>query len=721
MNVFRSTTIPSFRTLLFSVWISVLLAKSSSGMTFTVTNTADSGVGSLRQAILNSNGTTPGPNTIAFSIPGTGVHTITPLTVLPTISTPVLIDGDTQPGTSANTLTGGDNAVIRIVINGATVEAGQGLLAGLQIAASNCIVRGLAINTFFQQILISSGSGNLITGNFLGTDASGTTVPGSGNQGSRGIEVQSANNTIGGTTAADRNVIGVRGNGVEIGGSGTGATGTLIQGNFIGTDHTGATGLGLGNSGIHDNGVDSVTIGGTTSGARNIVSGNSGDGIDLNGNNCVIEGDFVGTDVTGTKAVGNNVGVSVSGNNDLIGGTTAAARNVISGNRNRGIGVGGTFSGDMIQGNYIGVDVSGTKALGNANEGIAIFAGSPTKHLIGGVTTRPGVAPGNIISNNTGAGIDLSGVTNITIEGNVIGADVTGKVAMGNTSDGVIISGGSTGNTVGRTTARTGNIIAFNGTGGSGGNAAEGIQVVDSASVNNSFLGNSIFSNVQLGIELGNTLVNTNDPCDGDTGPNNLQNFPDLTSASSNGISTTVKGTLNSKASTKFRIEFFANDVCDPSEHGEGQTFLGAMNVTTNSTCVATINARLQAASITTVTSSLNPSTQGTAVTFTATVKSATTGTAGKRITATATDPSGNTSEFSNCVLSTMTSTPPITGTVTFKDGATVLATRTLSSGTATFTTSTLAVGKHSITAVYGGDADLTGSTSKVLTQTVNP
>jgi hypothetical protein len=71
--------------------------------------------------------------------------------------------------------------------------------------------------------------------------------------------------------------------------------------------------------------------------------------------------------------------------------------------------------------------------------------------------------------------------------------------------------------------------------------------------------------------------------------------------------------------------------------------------------------------------------------------------------------------------LSTMTTTPAITGTVTFKDGTTVLATRTLSSGTATFTTSTLAVGKHSITAVYGGDADLTGSTSKVLTQTVNP
>ena len=724
MNLFGSTTPPCFRTLLFSVWISVLVAKSSSGMTFTVTTTADSGMGSLRQAILNSNATTPGPNTIAFSISGTGVKTITPLTVLPIITTPVLIDGYTQPGTSANTLAGGDNAVIRITINGATVEKNSngGLFNGLEITASNCTVRGVNINNFFTQIRITSGSGNLVGGNFIGTDASGTTIPGSGpGEGTgSGVEVDSPNNTIGGTAVADRNVIGVHGNCVEISGPGTGATGTLVQGNFIGVDHTGTIGFGA-NAGIHDNGVNSVTIGGTVSGAGNIVSGSNGDGIPLSGSNCVIQGNFVGTDVTGTKALGNNFGVGLSGSNNLLGGTTAAARNVICGNRNTGVFIGGTLTGNKVQGNYIGVDVSGTKALGNGNVGIVISG--PNNNFIGGVTKKPGVPPGNVISANTNTGVGLNGTNGNTIQGNIIGADVTGTVAMGNTGDGILMTT-AVGNLIGGKTVGTANIIAFNGSGGAGGNAAEGIHVADSASVNNSFLGNSIFSNIQLGIELGDSLVNTNDPCDADTGPNNLQNYPVLTKASSDDISTTIQGTLNSKASTTFRVEFFANAVCGGMGFGEGQTFLGAASVTTNSSCNASFLVTLPAGTSTTVTSSLNPSTHGTPVTFTATVKStAVVNTIGKKITATATDPKGNTSEFSACLSVTQTaptsSTP--TGSVTFKDGTTVLGTKTLSSGKATFTTSTLAVGKHSITAVYGGNADFAGSKSPVLTQTVNP
>lgn len=439
----------------------LLFAVGSSGAaTFTVTNTNDGGAGSLRQAIINANNTA-GADTITFNISGAGVHTITPLTVLPTITGTVTIDGYSQPGSSMNTLANGDNAVIKIQLNGATVEASQGLLAGLTIAASNCIVRGLAINTFYEQILISSGSGNVISGNFIGTDASGTTIPGSGfAEGNLGVSVQSANNTIGGTTAAARNVIGVRGNGVENGGSGTG---TMIQGNFIGTDHTGATGFGVANVGVHDNGVDSITIGGTVSGARNVISGNNGDGLSLSGSNLVVQGNFIGVDVTGTKALGNNQGVSLSGNNNLLGGTTVAARNVISGDRNRGVGLQGTFSGNLVQGNYIGVDVSGTKALGNSSDGVDIFGGSPSNHQIGGVTSGPGVPPGNIISNNN-VGINLNGTNNNVVEGNIIGADVNGTAAMGNTFDGIIISG--TGNVIGGTTAGTGNIIAFNGTGG---------------------------------------------------------------------------------------------------------------------------------------------------------------------------------------------------------------------------------------------------------------
>jgi len=656
--------------------VALLLARGAIANTFTVTNTNDTGTGSLRQAILNSNTATPGPNTINFNIPATDpncnatthVCTISPATALPTITTPVTINGYTQTGASANTnpTTKGLNTVLKIQLSGAMSAGG----VGLQIGASNCTVQGLVINSWSAFGIYDN-------------------VPTSQNN--------------------------------------------VIAGNFIGTDPTGTVARPNGGSGVFlENGPSNNTIGGTTPAARNLISGNGNIGVAIQGNTNIVQGNLIGTDITGTKALGNSGrGVNVqSGAGNLVGGTTVAARNIISGNTNaNGVDTFASGSTLKVQGNFIGTDVTGTVALPNSGgDGIDLYT---TNNVIGGLTTKPGTPPGNLISANGRAGVKVAGGSSNLIQGNIIGADITGTKPLGNHDLAIYIpdNGGnpSHDNTIGGTTAKARNIIAFNGSTGCGGAFSGGVEITAlNTQVNNAILGNSIFSNVGLGIDLvGGTQdacdVTANDNCDFDTGPNNLQNYPDLTSASSNGISTTVQGNLNSKASTKFRIEFLANAQCDPSGHGEGQTFLGATNVTTNSTCNATINATLRAASITTVTSSLNPSTQGTAVTFTATVKSATTGTAGKQITATATDPSGNTSEFSNCVLSTMTTTPAITGTVTFKDGTTVLATRTLSSGTATFTTSTLAVGKHSITAVYGGDADLTGSTSKVLTQTVNP
>jgi hypothetical protein len=556
----------------------------------------------------------------------------------------------------------GINAVLLIQLSGAMAPANSNF-SGLLINANNCTVRGLVINSFQHDAIDLLSNGNVITGNFIGTNPAGT--------------------------AALAN--------------GTNGNGAVISGGTLSNN----------------------TIGGTTATARNLISGNVGTAVNISGSSGdTVQGNLIGTDVTGSKALGNTgVGVEINGSNNLVGGTTVNARNIISAN-NRGVDI---FAGsnNTIQGNFIGTDRTGKIALANPNVGVNFNSGV-SGNLIGGQTTKPGNPPGNLISGNNGnsgviLGQDTSG--NL-IQGNIIGADITGTQPLGNFPGGITINGHD--NTVGGTDPDARNIIAFNGGGTPMCNAVNaGIWVHNPAAINNALLGNLIFSNAGLGIDLeydgDPNCVEPNDSCDADTGPNNLQNYPGLTSASSNGISTTVHGTLNSKASTKFRTEFFANATCDPSGHGEGQTFLGATSVTTSSTCSATFNVTLKAASITTVTSSLNPSTQGTAVTFTATVKSKTTGTAGKQITATATDPSGNTSEFSNCVSSTMTTTPAITGTVTFKDGATVLATRTVSSGQATFTTSSLAVGKHSITAVYGGDADLLKSTSKVLTQTVNP
>src|SRR5262249_40273031 len=391
-------------------------------------------------------------------------------------------------------------------------------------------------------------------------------------------------------------------------------------------------------------GADSVTIGGTTTDARNIISGCSGDGLPLTGSNLVVQGNFIGTDLTGTIAIGNNEGISIGGNNNLVGGATVAARNVISGNRNRGVGIGGNLSGNMVQGNYIGVDVTGTAALGNGNEGVAIFSSNPHDNVVGGITSVPGTPPGNIISNNATYGINLNGTNDNVIQGNIIGADATGTIAMGNGLTGIFLSTNpSSGNTVGGTVSGAGNIIAFNGTVVCGGPDHSGVTVSGDTTINNAVLGNSIFSNDGLGIDLnasdGPCGVTTNDNCDADTGPNNLQNYPIITSVISGGSNTSIQGSLNSTANATFRVEFFDNAQCHSSGFGEGQTFIGSANIPTDASCNGTIN-----------------------VTLPVTVQS------GHVITATATDPNNNTSEFSACTIvqgTTPTPTPTVSSTTT--------------------------------------------------------
>ena len=168
---------------------------------FTVTNTEDSGSGSLRQAILNANASGV-LQTINFQIPGPGVHTIAPASRLPALTDPVLIDGYTQPGASPDTLTGGDNAVLNIVLSG--TAAGLGAAFGLHITGGGSTVRGLVIDGFGSGstgdgILIDTRGGNTITGNAIGTDPTGTQPFGNG---SSGIDVESSGNTDRGGTAA---------------------------------------------------------------------------------------------------------------------------------------------------------------------------------------------------------------------------------------------------------------------------------------------------------------------------------------------------------------------------------------------------------------------------------------------------------------------------------------------------------------------------------------
>jgi hypothetical protein len=187
---------------------------------FLVTNTLDAGPGSLRQAILDSNAT-PGPNTIDFAIPGTGVHTIavgsTTGMPLPAITNPVLIDGYSQPGTNPNSLTVGDNAVLLIQLDGSLLSGGD----GLDVFSGGVTIEGLVIDHFPNTGIVVSGvSGDVIAGNFVGIDPTGTTAAGNNWSGISLINGASGN-TIGGTTAAARNVSSGNGNnGVGLYGAG---------------------------------------------------------------------------------------------------------------------------------------------------------------------------------------------------------------------------------------------------------------------------------------------------------------------------------------------------------------------------------------------------------------------------------------------------------------------------------------------------------------------
>ena len=263
--------------------------------TITVTDTGDAiavdGLVTLREAMTSANNNADvnadvvaagayGTDTINFNIAGTGVHTIAPFPALPTITDPVIIDGYTQPGSSANTqATDGDDAVLLIELNGANF----GDANGLTITAGNSTIRGLVINRFTgasgsarSAIALSGGGGNLIEGNFLGTDAPGTTGPPFEDNGVR-IESGSDNNLIGGTAPSARNVISGNANAALF----VATSGNIIQGNFIGTQRDGRNPLGnyqgIGFVGVGN--ANNNIVGGTVPGAGNIIAFNDMQGV----------------------------------------------------------------------------------------------------------------------------------------------------------------------------------------------------------------------------------------------------------------------------------------------------------------------------------------------------------------------------------------------------------------------------------------------------------
>ena len=325
-------------------------------------------------------------------------------------------------------------------------------------------------------------------------------------------------------------------------------------------------------------------------------SGEGGHGILVQGGNARIQSNFVGTDPTGTVAQPNRThGILVSSSNNLIGG--AGFGNVVSGNGGIGVAVGQLGTANRLENNFIGTNATATAAIPNTTNGVSIFEAAD--NTIGGST-----AARNVISGNGQHGVQITGGSSSdnVVAGNLIGTDLSGTLAIANAADGISIDFFTLTNTIGGTAAGQENVIAFNG--GNGVNVGQNGQTIL-----NTLSRNSIFDNAGLGINLGPAGVTANDAGDTDS----LQNFPVLT-----GVSGGVQATLNSTPNRTFRIEFFSSPACDASGFGEGQTFLGAVVVNTDTDGNATIPLFA--------------------------------GAAGSFVTATATLDSDNTSEFSNCV-----------------------------------------------------------------------
>ena len=471
----------------------------------------------------------------------------------------------------------------------------------------------------------TSGNGNLTRGNIIGLNAAGTAALGNTGAGYR--LANGINNFIGGPTVDLRNLIsGNGGNGVVLNEGQTAVSdNNTVQSNYIGTDIIGAVDLGNTADGININQADGLTIGGptTTPGTPpgNVIAGNNGDGMQIGtasaGN---IFGNLFGLKANGTQALPNSgQGVSLNcADTTTIGGTAANQRNIISGNTGHGVlitcGNTGNAASNAIRGNYIGTDITGTAAVPNT-VGVRVEGFAPS-NVVGGTAA----GAGNLISGNSAQGVILgnangfnNAATLTAVQGNFIGTQANGTSALGNGGNGVEVNAfnpATTNDTIGGTAAGAANVIAFN----------NGIGVRVASRLGNLISGNAIHSNTGLGIDLGTAGVTPNDAGDADTGANNLQNFPVITAANSNGVTTTVQGTLNSTASTTFTIEFFSNAACDAANNGEGRTYLGSTTVTTDASGNAVINVTLPTATA-----------------------------AGEVVTATATDPNDNTSEFSQC------------------------------------------------------------------------
>lgn len=411
------------------LWLGI---QSTRAATFTVTSTEDSGPGSLRQAILDVNAI-PGPHRIEFNLPGEGVHTLAPLTALPTISNPVVIDGFTQPGSRTNSVSWGNDAVLLVRLDG--INATNVLTAGLTLEGNRSTIRGLIIVRFDYGIDLDGGSDNVIMGNWIGIDFDGVAR----GHTFEGILVEAmgftpaVRNVIGGPSPGDRNVI--SGNSVGVFFFPDGASRNTVIGNFIGTDQSGRLPRGNVFSAVSVQAATNISV------LDNVLAastGAGGCGLKLLGTSGILaQRNLIGLSAElghlghfGSGIVGQAVtGMQVGGSDSVDG-------NRIGCNRGHGIEL-LSCTGVSIQGNRIGTGSSGAEPLGNLGCGISLSGCStnrigPANQILyngsAGVLVASGTAnqvTANQIYDNEGLGIDLgpTGVTPNDVDDSDIGAN----------------------------------------------------------------------------------------------------------------------------------------------------------------------------------------------------------------------------------------------------------------------------------------------------------
>jgi hypothetical protein len=472
----------------------MFMPPAAAANTYLVTNTHDSGAGSLRQAITAANASS-GKDNINFQI-NSGKQTIKPLTPLPEITDPVILDATTQPGFLGKPL---------VELDG---SAGGAHPAGLRISAGGSTVRGFVINRFGGAAIVLTGEGlNVVQGNYIGTDATGLAA--AGNSHGVFIEGGSAQNLVGGSGESARNVIsGNKGDGVHV--AQTGGVGNIVRGNYVGLSRDGAAALPNASAGVRLLATGN-SVGGGTDAEANVISGNAR-GVVIDGSAATgnwIRGNIIGLDPLEKKALGNTVaGVEISGPNNTVGGSVETDGNVISGNGDGVVLTGANSKLNTVQNNRIGIGAGVLNTVGNTGAGVRIVGAS--NNLVGGTFDQTG----NLFAFNKGAGVRVEGANAIgnKIQGNRLGGvpDPAGGGAFGagNFGAGVEIVSAST-NLVGGTGNGQYNYIT--------GNATYGVDI-SAGSTGNLVQGNqfgmfecncNIFGNALGGVRIAGSSNNT--------------------------------------------------------------------------------------------------------------------------------------------------------------------------------------------------------------------